>query len=404
MRELIKGGNAPVSGSVPSVAVRWCTGDRRIGAIDVSAFLLRAGGKVAGDRDMVFYGQRESGGGAVRVERLAARIGPRSESVFVVGLRELPPDVERIAFTGTIHEAAGKGLSFSQVETVEIAVTDGGADSIRFLVPTAGATETALILGELYRRDGAWKFRAVGQGFDGGLGPLARSFGVDVADAAPTAPVPPPSPVLPPTPAASPVSLSKVTLDKARPTIDLAKKPDGFGEIRVNLNWSREQSGGGFFGRRPKAVDLDVGCLFELRDGSKGTVQALGGAFGAFDEEPYIELSGDDRTGSVADGEWIRINGRRWGEIGRVLLYAFIYEGVPNWAATDGVATVYVPGSAPIEVRLEEGGRLGMCAIASIENAGGEMRISRQVSYFKGHRDMDKAFRWGLRWAAGSKS
>jgi tellurite resistance protein TerA len=65
---------------------------------------------------------------------------------------------------------------------------------------------------------------------------------------------------------------------------------------------------------------------------------------------------------------------------------------------------VHAPGEAPIEVRLDEAGSdCGMCAIASIENANGEIRVTRQVRYFAGHKDMDQAYRWGLRWTKGSK-
>ena len=84
---------------------------------------------------------------------------------------------------------------------------------------------------------------------------------------------------------------------------------------------------------------------------------------------------GDDRTGSVAGGEWMHINGRQWSEIKRILVFAFIYEGAPNWKATDGVVTIFIPGQPEIEVRLnEEGGRYGMCAIALLENVTGPLR------------------------------
>ena len=223
----------------------------------------------------------------------------------------------------------------------------------------------------------------------------------------------------PPAPApASKINLSKITLDKQRPSISLEKKDGDFGEIKINLNWNRtnpNDSGasgaGGFFATlRNKAtgksggIDLDVGCLYEMENGRKGAVQALGNAFGDFRDEPFIQLMGDDRTGSVSDGEWLRINGKEWRKMRRVLVYAFIYEGAPNWQATDGVITLYIPGEPPIEVRLsEEGGTKGMCAIALLENVGGSVKVNRRVEFFKGHSDMDKAFGWGMRWAAGSK-
>jgi len=193
-----------------------------------------------------------------------------------------------------------------------------------------------------------------------------------------------------------------VTLDKTRSSISLEKGAADLGEIKVNLNWNPGTKKG-FFGRS-KSVDLDVGCLFELNNGYKGVVQALGSAFGNLHTEPYIQLMGDDRSGSVNDGEWLHINGRKWSEVRRVLIFAFIYEGVPNWRDTDGVITIYTPGQPDIEVRLnEEGGRDGMCAIALLENVNGAVKITRRVDFHRGHKNMDQAYGWGMRWTAGSK-
>ncbi|WP_438942711.1 TerD family protein, partial [Pseudomonas amygdali] len=217
---------------------------------------------------------------------------------------------------------------------------------------------------------------------------------------------PAPAPVPAPAPKST-VSLSKITLDKTRASISLEKSSAGFGEIRVNLNWNRrnDSKGGGFFSmKKSNAIDLDVGCLFEMHDGLKGAVQALGNSFGSLNTEPFIKLMGDDRTGSISDGEWLHINGAHWSKIRRILVYAFIYEGAPNWKETDGVVTIHAPGQPPIEVRLnEEGGRQGMCAIALLENDNGAVKVTRRVDFHNGHSNMDKAYGWGMRWAAGSK-
>lgn len=397
MTSLVPGGNAPVATGQLQVTIAYAP---IAGAdIDVSAFVLTSAGKVRGDGDMCFYGQTSVLGGAVQMtESVAGR------AVFSLDLARLEPAVEKIALTATIHE---NKASFEQVSRLSVNVTGG----IEANIPTSGMRETALILGEFYLRQGAWKFRCVAQGFAGGLEPLAKHFGVEVAAPSPSpSPAPTPAPAAQPTPAPAPapaapkpsVNLSKVTLDKSRSTISLEKTTAGFGEIRVNLNWNRG-SGGGFFSRN-KAIDLDVGCLFELQDGYKGAVQALGNAFGDLENEPYIRLMGDDRTGSVAGGEWLHINGKKWNEIRRILIYAFIYEGAPDWKATDGVVTIHIPGQPDIEVRLnEEGGRAGMCAIATLENDNGAVKVSRRVDFHRGHRDMDQAYGWGMRWAAGSK-
>ena len=420
MTALVPGGNAPVPATRLLLEATYAP-SASVPDIDVAAFLLGADGKVAGDADMVFYGQPASERRAVLLDRAGPCPGG-AEAVYEVDLALLPAWCERVAFTGTIDKGGERGVAFSGLSSVKLALRDasGGTPFVTFDLPTAGMRETAVILGELYRRNGQWKFRAVGQGFEGGLAPLARHFGVDVAaeprpDPAPAvpphaapAPVPPtvvpsvpPPPPRPPEPAPAPrVSLSKVTLTKQEPRVSLTKRND-FGDITINLNWSRPKPG--LFGRS-KGVDLDVGCLFEMQDGWKGCVQALGESFGDYNNEPFVRLDGDDRSGDQSSGEWIRVNGRYFSNIKRLLVFAFIYEGAPNWAQTDGVVTVTVPGETPVEVRMTEGSsNARMCAVALVENVNGAMRISREVQYFRGHDYMDKAFNWGLSWQAGSK-
>ena len=147
-----------------------------------------------------------------------------------------------------------------------------------------------------------------------------------------------------------------------------------------------------------------MGCLYEQRDGTISAIQALGNRFGSFRSDPYIELKGDDRTGAISEGEWLHINGQQWQTFKRILVYAFIYEGAPNWAQTDGVVSIYVPNEPPLEIRLTEGGNaLGMCAVVLLENVNGALQVNREVHYFRGHQEMDQAYRWGLNWRAGAK-
>lgn len=396
MPTLQRGENSPVPAGDLQIVVEWIA-DPNVHEIDAAAFMLGSAGKVSGDADMIFYGQPDNG--LIRFERSPSLIAGRDATSFSISASAISGSVERIAFTGTLHDAASRGIHFGRVGGVRISVRSGSAEAASFELPPATEGETALILAELYRRDGRWKFRAVGQGYAGGLAPLAQAYGVDLAEPASSAPPapPPPSP-----PAARPVNLSKVSLTKERPSVSLEKRAD-FGDITVNLNWSRGKRGG-LFSRGSSGVDLDIGCLFELADGWKGCIQALGDSYGSYSEEPYLALDGDDRSGDFIDGEWLRVNGRHFKDIRRLLVFAFIYEGVPNWTQTDGVVTVRIPGEPPIEVRMDEGSNAkNMCAVALIENDGGRMQISREVRYFRGHSQMDTHYGWGLRWQAGSK-
>ena len=180
------------------------------------------------------------------------------------------------------------------------------------------------------------------------------------------------------------------------------KKKVPIGEILINLNWDQPKKR---FLFAPKPIDLDLGCLYELKNGRKGTVQALGNAFGHLNAEPWIALDGDDRTGASAAGENLRIHGAKIPDIKRVLVYTFIYEGAANWQTANGVVTLRYPGNEDIIVRMDEyNNARRMCAIALLENDGGDgFIVEKQVSFFDGHAQMDKAYGWGMRWVPGRK-
>lgn len=379
--------------------------------LDVAAFLLAGTGKVRSDQDMVFYGQKQAEGGGVTVDA--------ANKAWAMDLSRLPAGIERVALTVTLDQGLSRKQRFDQISNASLSIV-GDADQHRFAVPTRGMAETALILCEVYQRNGQWKVRAVGQGFAGGLGPLARHFGVTIdedpdatasspADPPPRAPapnVPPatpraPAPAPAPSPAPSSVNLSKITLEKRTP-ISLEKKGGSFGEIMVNLRWERGSGGFKLFGS--KGIDLDVGCMIELVDGHKDVVQALGNRFGSFDSVPYVHLVGDDRTGESPDGEFVRINGGKWPQFRRVLIFAYIYEGAPNWAAAKGRVLIRMPGQPELEAQMDShDNRNAMCAIATLENRDGQMVATKLVEYYPSHQEMDRAHGFGFNWKAGRK-
>ncbi len=377
--------------------------------IDVSCFGLDAQGQLSDDRYMVFFNQKNAPDNAVVLT---------SDSAFQVDLTRLPASIDKLVFTAAVSDAGNmRALGASCIVLGQPAAATFAFSGTDF------QDEKALIIGELYRRDGSWRFGAVGQGFSGGLAALLKHFGGSEAAATP-APAPAPTPAPAPAPAASKISLSKIRLEKTGDKISLDKRAGAsYGRIRVNLNWNQTPAGApekaaptGFMGKlfaqvggKAKGIDLDIGCLFELSNGSKSAVQALGNSWGAFEQAPYIHLEGDDRSGSVSDGENLFINGVHFDQIKRVLIYSFIYEGVPNWAATDGIVTIEIPGQPSVEVKLDNGSNLPMCAIAMLDNQNGTLQVTKLVEYFGGHgkvtahQEMDERYNFGLNWKAGKK-
>ncbi|MCW3782536.1 VWA domain-containing protein [Defluviimonas salinarum] len=211
MQHLTPGANAALTGTAFSIAIRH--GAIAGADLDVSAFLVTASGKVRGDADMVFYGQAEGAGGAVRLISSAG-----GETRFSVDAGALPAEIEKVVFTATIHE---NKATFDALPPITVELGSGQPAAV---LPCAGRTETALILAEIYRRGGTWKLRAVGQGFNGGLAALAPHFGVVVEESAPA-------------PAATP----KVNLEKR--LVDLAKRDPELVSLVKKVQVSLEKKG-----------------------------------------------------------------------------------------------------------------------------------------------------------------
>jgi tellurium resistance protein TerD len=190
---LSKGGNVSLTKQAPGLsAIRVGLGwDTRVtdGAafdLDASAFLLGAGGKVRSDADFIFYNQPRSADGSVvhKGDNLTGE-GEGDDEVISVSLGQLPADVERIAFTVTIHEADQRRQNFGMVQRAFIRVVDerDSSEIARYDLSEDASVETAMIFGELYRdpnEAGGFKFKARGEGFAGGLGALAGSMGVSL--------------------------------------------------------------------------------------------------------------------------------------------------------------------------------------------------------------------------------
>lgn len=152
--------------------------------LDASAFLLGESGKVKRDEDLIFYSQLHSPCGSVEHtgDNLVGSEGNNDDEALKISLDKVPSAITRIVICVTIHEAEQRGQNFGQVDDafMRIANLDNDVEIARFDLSEDYSTETAMIFGEVYRRRGEWKFKAVGQGFSGGLEALCNRFGIDV--------------------------------------------------------------------------------------------------------------------------------------------------------------------------------------------------------------------------------
>jgi tellurium resistance protein TerD len=187
---LIKGGNVNLSKEAPGmkkmlVGLGW---DVRAtdGAdfdLDGSAFLLNVSGKVRSDADFIFYNQPKSTDGSVAHSGdNRTGEGDGDDESIVVDLDKVPADIEKIAICVTIHDAEARKQNFGQVSGAYVRCVDAATnvEVARFDLSEDYSVEGALTFGDIYRHNGEWKFKAIGQGFKGGLGPLAGSYGVNV--------------------------------------------------------------------------------------------------------------------------------------------------------------------------------------------------------------------------------
>ncbi|MFI8512613.1 TerD family protein [Streptomyces sp. NPDC085460] len=327
MTAMTPGSNLPLTG--PRVAVDVAAPVR----LDVSGLLLGANGKVRSDDDFIFYNQPAGPGVTYRSG------GGTAPDAILVDTGGLPAGIERIVVTAS-PDAAGQ--TFQGIEpTATVRDADSGAVIATFTPPQL-ATETALVVVEIYQRNGAWKVRAVGQGYANGLAGIATDFGVSVEEepaAAPAAPAPvapapvappaqsgqtlpsftpPPMPPAPPAdprlaaaapaapaPAAAPAPTGKINLDKGRvnlqknQTVSLVKGGRPLlSQVKMGLGWEPAYRG--------KDIDLDASVIAygpqrnHLDSCYFGKLTILGGA---------VRHSGDNLTGEGAgDDEVITVD------------------------------------------------------------------------------------------------
>jgi len=188
---LSKGGNISLSKESPGIKqIRIGLGwDPRITTgkdfdLDASVFLVNSEGKCRSDKDFIFYNNLKSTEGSVEHtgDNLTGE-GDGDDEVIKVDLSKVPADVDKIAVAVTIHDSASRGQNFGQVDNAFARVIneDNNQEVVRYDLSEDYSVEDAMIFCELYRNNDEWKFRAIGQGFSGGLGDLASKYGLNAS-------------------------------------------------------------------------------------------------------------------------------------------------------------------------------------------------------------------------------
>ena len=150
--------------------------------LDASAFMTKANGKVGNENDFIFYGNLNHVSGSVQhMGDNRTGEGDGDDEVIKVQLDKIPSDYDTISFTVTIYESEKRLQNFGMVENayVRLIDEDTGEELVRFDLTEDFSTETALVVAEIYKRDGQWKFAAIGSGYDGGLKALCKEYGID---------------------------------------------------------------------------------------------------------------------------------------------------------------------------------------------------------------------------------
>lgn len=187
---LSKGGNVSLTKTEPGlkkafIGLGW---DVRVTEgtdfdLDASLFMVKEDGKVRSDSDFIFFNNLKSSDGSV--EHMGDNLtgaGEGDDEVIKVDLEKIPADITKLVVGVTIHEAETRRQNFGMVSSsfIRIVNQDNNNEITRYDMSEDASTETAMLFGEFYRHSGEWKFRALGQGFSGGLGPMAKSYGVNV--------------------------------------------------------------------------------------------------------------------------------------------------------------------------------------------------------------------------------
>lgn len=344
---------------------------------DVTCFGVDGAGKLSDDRYFIFYNQTSSPEGAVSMHQSG------ESAVFSVDLNRLPGFLQRLVVTVAAESGTMQALARG------LLTLEGELDRAAYVFTGAGyQQEKALILCEVYRKDGIWRFSVVDSGFNGGLSALLAHFGGEEVKPDP------------PTPGTCSAGAEGESLQN-QPEEE-RREPQDRPDEKPSAHPREPELGPAAGPCSARGIDLDLACMYRLKDGRQGVIQALGNSFGAADQPPYIKLDKDDRSGASANGE--NMDFFRPELIDFAVVFAFIYEGVPNWRSTNARVVLSQQGAPDIEVQIDNpNSNERFCVLASLTGRDGGLEVRREDLFFNSHRAVDAHYHFGFRWVAGHK-
>lgn len=192
-----------------------------------------------------------------------------------------------------------------------------------------------------------------------------------------------------------------ISLDKKGDSQKIILNKESSDEIIVNLKWDANIKTG-FFKKSNISVDLDLACMYRLKDGTQGCIQAVGDNFGSRKVSPFIFLDGDDRDGSVEMGETMFFSKPE--EIELAVIFAFVYSGAVDWNKTGACITLKQGGQPDIIVNTDHTmSPMKCCVIASLHGKEDSIEITNIVEFFINHKSIDERYGFGLNWVVGKK-
>lgn len=367
---------------VIDVAVDW----KEKSDLDFSCFGLDEENRLSDDRYFIFFNQRQSPEGSVTCVELQ-----KNRAVFRLDLFLLPKKIQRLTFALTVD---GEN-SLSQMGEGKLILRAHQKEVLKFNFSGKDfSSEKALMLFDIYFKD-EWRVGAAGQGFNGGLNALLEHFGGKIVPQKKNTSMPRSLPKAP--------VRSKITLAKRGDYQKLAlTKKDRPQTIHINLNWNQSYERKSLFGTKTYHADLDLGCMYELADGSKGVIQALNKDFGNRRGAPWIYLDKDDRSGLSSTGENLYITNPE--QLKRIMVFAFVYS--PGCKFTDVNGRIKISDNSGTEISIyldSPESSKKFCAICTLDNRDNTLEITKEERYFTGHRDADRHYRYGFDWQYGTK-